>query len=312
MPRCSVIVVTYNSADSITACLEALAAEDCEIVVVDNASTDNTVPGVKAFQARHAVDLLLISRNLGFAAAVNHGVRAASTSVVVILNPDAIAEPGAIAALLGCMTKQSADATGGALLQSDGEPQKGFVFRRFPSLGSLLAEVLLVNQLWPRNPSNRRYRCLDADYERVQEVEQPAGACLAVTREAWDKVGGMDTQFYPVWFEDVDFCKRLREAGLTIIYCPAARFRHAGAHSVGKLGFAQKQIFWYTNMLRYASKHLSPGRVFVLRIAIGIGMILRYMATMAGARPNGVSGSEARKAYINVLRISLSPKLFSS
>ena len=122
----------------------------------------------------------------------------------------------------------------------------------------MLCEVLLVNQLWPSNPVNRRYRCLDADYSKVQQVEQPAGACLAITREAWEAVGGMDTQFAPVWFEDVDFCKRLLDSGRKIVYCPAARFHHSGAHSVSKLSFAEKQLFWYTNMLRYARKHF-PG-----------------------------------------------------
>ena len=208
MPRCSTIIVTYNSAESITQCLGALATEDCEIVVVDNASQDDTVARVQAFQAQHPVELLRISRNLGFAAGVNHGVRAASGSVLLILNPDAIAEPGAVSALIGCMVAQSADAAGGALLNANGQLERGFAFRRLPTLGSLLCEALLVNQLWPSNPINRRYRCLDADYSKVQPIEQPAGACLAIAREAWSAVGGMDTQFTPVWFEDVDFCKR--------------------------------------------------------------------------------------------------------
>ena len=71
---------------------------------------------------------------------------------------------------------------------------------------------------------NRRYRCLDADYSKAQQVEQPAGACLAIKREAWDTVGGMDTQFAPVWFEDVDFCKRLIDSGRTIFTVPQRGF----------------------------------------------------------------------------------------
>ena len=97
-------------------------------------------------------------------------------------------------------------------------------------------------------------------FGKVQTVEQPAGACLAITREAWDAVGGMDPQFAPVWFEDVDFCKRLLDSGRKIVYCPSARFHHSGAHSVGKLSFADKQLFWYTNMLRYARKHFSASK----------------------------------------------------
>jgi hypothetical protein len=306
MHRCSVIIVTYNSAESITESLQALADQDCELVVVDNASQDDTVAQVKTFQAQHPVELLLISRNLGFAAGVNHGVRAASGDVLLILNPDAIAEPGAITALLDCMRAESADVAGGALLRSDGGVDQGFAFRRLPTLSSLLCEVLLVNQLWPRNPVNRRYRCLDADYTRMQEVEQPAGACLAIRREAWDALGGMDTQFFPVWFEDVDLCKRLRDAGRRILYCPKARFRHAGAHSVSKLSFADKQMFWYTNMLRYAKKHFSPWKVWLLRVGIVKGMLLRWAAVLVSKGRSGVSARDARSAYMNVIKLALS------
>ncbi len=75
MLRCSAIIVTYNSADTIGACLEALAREDCEIVVVDNASQDDTVRRVEEFVAWHELRLLANDRNLGFAAAVNQGAR---------------------------------------------------------------------------------------------------------------------------------------------------------------------------------------------------------------------------------------------
>lgn len=304
MPRCSAIIVAYNSAESITQCLEALAGEDCEIVVVDNASQDETVARVQAFQQKHPVELLLISRNLGFAVGVNHGVRAASGDVFLILNPDAIAEPGAVNALIECMNAQSAAAAGGALLDASGELQRGFAFRRLPTLGSLLCEALLLNQLWPSNPVNRRYRCLDADYTKVQPVDQPAGACLAFTREAWQAIGGMDTQFVPVWFEDVDFCKRLIDSGRKIVYCPTARFRHSGAHSISKLSFADKQLFWYSNMLRYARKHFSRSQVLILRVGIIKGMILRMLAALLGAGPKDVSAGQAIRAYRAVIAVA--------
>jgi N-acetylglucosaminyl-diphospho-decaprenol L-rhamnosyltransferase len=305
MPRCSAIVVTYNSAGSIVACLEALAHEDCEIVVVDNGSQDQSVAQVQAFAKSHALQLLRISRNLGFGAGVNHGVRAASGEVLLILNPDAVAEPGAVGGLLQCIDSTGAAAVGGALLESDGQPQRGFAFRRLPTLSSLLCEVLLVNQLWPNNPVNRRYRCLDADYSRQQKVEQPAGACVAVTREAWESVGGFDPLFFPVWFDDVDLCKRLLDSGHKIVYCPGARFHHSGAHSVGQLLFEKRQLYWYANMLRYAGKHFSRLQQFVLRLGIVKGMALRWSANLFGKRPDGVTKEEAGPAYSNVALLAL-------
>src|ERR1019366_6606873 len=209
MLRCSAIIVTYNSGTSIGPSLEALAREDCEIVIVDNASHDETVQQVEEFVAWHPVHLVANPENLGFAAAVNQGAHESAGDALLVLNPDAIAEPGAVNALLHCLETSGAAAAGGALLDNDGQPARGFAFRRLPTLASLLCEAMLVNRLWPRNPVNRRYRCLDADYSQQQEVEQPAGACLAITRAAWESVGGFDEQFLPVWFEDVGFCERL-------------------------------------------------------------------------------------------------------
>jgi hypothetical protein len=188
------------------------------------------------------------------------------------------------------------------LLESDGEPAKGFAFRRIPTLTALLFEVLLVNQAWSGNPVNRLYRCLDADYSKQQQVEQPAGACLAVQREAWESVGGMDPDFYPVWFEDVDFCRRLLDGGATIMYCPNARFHHSGAHSVGQMEFRDKQMFWYQNMVRYAGKHFSAAQVLILRIAICKGMVLRMIASWLGGGPRGLPTGEPIRSYARVAR----------
>jgi len=300
MPRCSVILVTYNSAAAIEDCLRALSSQPCEIVVVDNASQDDTVERVRALAPHVQLQLITISRNIGFAGGANHGAGASSGEVLLFLNPDAIAEPRAIDRLLKCVAGTGASAVGGALLADDGQPQKGFAFRRLPKLPSLLFEALLINQIWPSNPVNRRYRCLDADYSRQQQVEQPAGACLAVKRETWESLQGMDTDFYPVWFEDVDLCARLLASGGTISYCPEARFRHSGAHSVKKLEFGEKQMFWYRNMIRYSAKHLGAISTVLLRLSILAGMGLRMLASLLGGGPDGVPAGTAIRAYAKV------------
>src|SRR5215831_8965222 len=130
MLRCSAIVVTYNSAAVIGACLEALTREECEIIVVDNASQDETVRVVEEFVAWHPVRLIANEANLGFGAAANQGAKEAKGDVFLILNPDAIAEPGAVAELMRCIGATQAGAVGGALLESNGKPARGFAFRR--------------------------------------------------------------------------------------------------------------------------------------------------------------------------------------
>jgi N-acetylglucosaminyl-diphospho-decaprenol L-rhamnosyltransferase len=314
MLRCSTIIVTYNSGQTIGACLDALAPEECEILVVDNASQDDTVQRVQDRAARHELRLLVNQRNCGFAAAANQGARAAFGDLLLLLNPDAIAAAGAVKDLLQCIEATHAAAAGGALLNEHGGVARGFAFRRLPTLAALLFEVLLLNRLWPGNPVNRHYRCLDADYLQQQEVEQPAGACLGITRAAWESVGGFDESFHPVWFEDVDLCKRLLEQDSIpsptpggkdrtpskIVYCPAARFRHSGAHSIGQLSFHDKQVFWYANMLRYARKHFSRAQVLALRAGIVAGMVLRSAGALFGARAASIG--ETLAAYWSVVR----------
>ena len=302
MATASVLVVTHNSAAYLERCLRAISAQDNrEVLVVDNASTDDGVTIARA--AGNSIRVIANPQNLGFAAAVNQAVRLSQSPIFVILNPDTIAMPGALDELLRCFADTSVGAAGGALCDPNDRPQKGFQVRRFPSLLAMLSEVLVLNRIWRQNPWNRSYRCHDLDDSRPQFVDQPAGACLAVRREAWDSIGGFDESFYPVWFEDVDFCRRLANRGWKIAYWPDARFTHAGGHSVSKLPFRDKQAFWYGNMLRYFSKHHGRLKTAVLRAGILAGLALRSLASLMGAGPRDVPVKEALAGYAHAARI---------
>jgi GT2 family glycosyltransferase len=301
MPVGSVIIVSYNSGDCIRACLSALASfVDWKIVLVDNSSSDNTLE--EAQSALVDLCVVLNLQNIGFAAAVNRGAQVAEGNLFVILNPDALASPSSLDHLAQMLAADDGlGAVGGLLKKNDGAVDTGFTVRRFPTLGSMLAEVLLVNRMWPRNPWNRQYRCLDLDYTKIQEVEQPAGACLAIKRQAWEDAGGFDENFYPVWFEDVDFCYRLRKKGWKILCSPDAVFIHAGGHSVTKLPFRDRQSFWYKNLLRYFRKHHGRWEVGALRAAIGIGLLLRMVLAFPGRRATGVSVTQAVSSYWHIV-----------
>jgi N-acetylglucosaminyl-diphospho-decaprenol L-rhamnosyltransferase len=296
----SAIIVTYNSAGQIGPCLEALRNEDgWQRIVVDNASRDDTVD--QAQQADPAACVVKNVKNAGFAAAANRGARLASGNVLLFLNPDAIAQPGALDALANALEQDGVGAVGGALSHNWGEVDRGFCVRRFPTLPSMAAEILLLNHIWPSNLLNRNYRCLDLNYAEPQDVDQPAGACLAVKREVWASVGGFDERFFPVWFEDVDLCLRIRAQNRKIRYCPSARFLHSGGHSVNRLPIADRQIFWYRNLLRYWRKHQSPTAVTTLRGVIAVGMGLRSLAALFGAAPENTPRTAAMQAYARVV-----------
>ena len=80
-------------------------------------------------------------------------------------------------------------------------------------------------------------------------VEQPAGAFFMFRRSGWEQLGGFDENFWPVWFEDVDFCARLRSAGFVLRYQPEARATHAGGHSVGRIPLGLRERYWYGSLL---------------------------------------------------------------
>jgi N-acetylglucosaminyl-diphospho-decaprenol L-rhamnosyltransferase len=296
----SAIVVTYNSAGQIGPCLEALRKSDrWQRIVVDNASRDDTIE--RAQEADPAACVVKNAKNSGFAAAANQGARLASGDILLFLNPDAIAQPDALDALANALEQGSVGAVGGALSRYCGEVDRGFCVRRFPTLPSMAAEILLLNHIWPSNPLNRNYRCLDLDYATLQDVDQPAGACLAVKREVWASVGGFDESFFPIWFEDVDLCLRIRAQNWNIRYCPSARFLHSGGHSVNRLPIGDRQIFWYRNLLRYWQKHESPAAVATLRVIIAVGMGLRSLAALFGAAPENTPRTAAIQAYARVV-----------
>ena len=263
-----IVIVTYNSAAVIRQCLEAcLKVTGAQVVVVDNASEDETVELVSRYPC---VRLLENSVNRGFAAAVNQGFESLRTRAVLLLNPDTILVRGFQELEAAVSSDDGVAAATGTLVNAAGGAQHGFNVRAFPTPLTLLFETLGVNRVWPSNPVNRRYRAR-LDTASPADIDQPAGAFLMVRRDAWERIGGLDEQFYPVWFEDVDFCKRLRDEGFRIRYVPAAAAEHAGGHSVSRLPWALRQQFWYGSLLRYASKHFSKsaGSVVVLGVIIG-------------------------------------------
>lgn len=295
------IIVTWNSGHVLGACLESLRSEPTDIVVVDNASADGTRATCRQVAPQAA--LIRNETNLGFAAAANAGIRATAHPFVLLLNPDTVIHPGAIAHLHSALRQNPrAAAAGGLLLDAQGQPQRGFHVRRFPTLAAMMLEVTLLNRLWHANPINRRYRCLDLDRAKPCEVDQPAGACLLLRRSALEQVGLLDEQFYPLWFEDVDLCLRLHAAGWTILYSPNAHITHRGGHSLQLLGEPQVQEHWYRNLLRYFAKHHGAGRTALLRLAIAVGMLARIVALAVARPPRGTARSEAARAYWAVFK----------
>lgn len=273
MEQLGVVVVAWNSEAEIGGCLEALGRVHVgPVVVVDNASKDGTRAVVRGFAG---VKLVESEKNLGFSGGVNRGVAELETEFVLILNPDLEVRSG-----LGAMCEAArGGAAGGKMLGEDGQVQRGFQARRLPRWESLAFEVLGLNRIFPENSVNQRWRCLDFDPEVQQVVEQPPGAFFLVRRDVFAQLGGMDEDFWPVWFEDVDFCQRLWQAGYRIEYCPEAVALHAGGRSIKQIYWANKELAWYGSLLRYATKHYG----WLARRLVGL-------AVAAASVPRAITG----------------------
>jgi GT2 family glycosyltransferase len=159
--------------------------------------------------------------------------------------------------------------------------------------------ALVMNRVWPSNPVNRRYRCLDLDLSKGGEVEQPAGAFLMIRRDVWQSLNGFDEGFHPVWFEDVDLCRRIRDRGFSLYYIPEAVAKHTGGHSITTLPLEIRLNYWYRGLLRYSAKHFRPFAFRAVCLAVVTGSFLRGIAESAlqrSLKPMAAYGSVASLA----------------
>lgn len=270
MSEIGIVIVTYNSESEIGACLDAALATGADIVVVDNGSRDATLAEVAARRVRVVAN----PDNRGFAAAVNQGFTALHSPYVLLLNPDAVILGGLDAMRRACDLEGAAGA-GGCLIDAQNKPQTGFMVRSLPTPAALALEALVLNRIWPNNPVNRRYRAVAVDYSSRTIVEQPAGAFLMVRRAVWEELGGFDEGYYPLWFEDVDFCWRVAARNYVLFFTPEAVARHTGGHSIASIGMQQRSFYWYRSLLRYSARHFRPFAFRAVCLSVVAGSILR-------------------------------------
>ena len=291
----AILVITHNSHPEVATCLTAALRTGAEVLVIDNASTDATTQTARELGVR----VVSNSRNLGFSAAVNQGVLATNAPCLLLLNPDAVIASG-IEHLAECCRDPQNAAAGGKLLTPEGVLQSGFNVRRFPSPLAISLECLLINRIWPGNPINWRYRCLDLDLNQPQEVDQPAGAFLMFRRDVWQQLGGFDEGYFPIWFEDVDFCKRISEGRLHVWYRPEAIAHHTGAHSISKLPVGTRTEYWYRSLLRYSIQHFGCFGRLTTCLSVMTGSLLRI--ALGGSK---YRGPDMLHAYYAVARLAI-------
>jgi GT2 family glycosyltransferase len=276
----SVVIVNWNSGRLLEACVSSLVrnAAGCEVVVVDNASEDRSTGFMT--DTPH-LTLIQNPANVGYAAACNAGWRRAKGDPVLFLNPDAECEPGSVDLLAQTLLRdRTLWACAGLLISAVPGARAEINVRRLPTISSTAAELLLLDEVLPVNPWTKRYRMKGEDLRNPCEVEQPAAACLMLSRGALDALHGFDERFRPAWFEDVDLCARIRSAGGRILFQPAARFLHHGGYSLNRLPYERFLEIYHTNQIRYFALHYGNRSAARVRGLIVAGMRLRAIVSL--------------------------------
>ncbi len=227
MAELSILIVNYNSGAYLEKCLASIRRfsvyGEWEVCVIDNASTD---PASKKIRSKFTeVKWIQNEKNLGFAAAVNRGLSATSAPYVLWLNPDSELLDGGFHDLIQYFKEHpDTGVLGAQLLNPGGSVQ--ISGRSFPSYETaLFNRYSLLTRFFPKNPGSQKYLNLSLDRSRIQEVDWVSGACLMHRRDLVEKLGPVDEGYF-MYCEDVDFCRRVKEAGLKVYYHPGALVLH--------------------------------------------------------------------------------------
>ncbi len=227
-PHCSAVVVTYRSASQLPSLLPGLVEQVDDVVVVDNASDDDTV----RIARQHApqAQVIRLDENHGFAAGVNAGMARAAGEFVLVCNPDVVLQPGAVESLVAAHQRQPRSILGPVVLTGQGQFQP--TRSGLPGVWTFLGEEVLIPER--ARPGSWPARL----WPRWQRYDQPVsgplltGACLLIPRAVWEEVGPMDERYFLYW-EETDWQLRAHAHGIPTMLVPDARVIHERAGSSG-------------------------------------------------------------------------------
>lgn len=283
--RISVVVPTHNTRELTLRCLATIAAaEEVEVVVVDDASRDGTAEAISG--SWRQVTVIRHEQAAGFTRSANDGLRQASGEILLLLNSDTEVEPGGFAALREAFARAPRlGVAGAALYYPDGSPQ--WSGGRSPSLIWLFALSSGLPTLLARLPFYRKAKPLAPPPSAAPlPLDWVTGAAMAIRRQAWEAAGPLDEDFR-FYAQDLDFCVRLRRAGWQVEVLPAFRVLHHHGATIGKeagaRGHQHPELLW-TDLLRWARKSQNPGWARKASLALRWGGVLR-LAGRALATP---------------------------
>ncbi len=274
MASVDVVVVTYQSADTIDSCLASLSAiPGANVIVVDNASSDRTLEKASSFPVR----VEALQANKGFAYANNVGAALGSAPFVLFLNPDATIDQPSLERLMDTLAAEPRAALAAPrIVNLDGS--LALSLRRFPRVRSTYAQALFLHRLFAKSSwSDEVVRGYSA-YDTPGSPEWVSGACMLVRRAILEQVGGWDSGFF-LYCEDIDLCRRLRAAGFDIRFVPDATVVHEG----GASGPRESTIpILAASRVRYARKHQKEPLATLERFGVALSALTHSVCSRGG------------------------------
>lgn len=293
MPAVFVAIVNYRTARMVVDCLASLASQvpllhGGRVTVVDNASGDNSVAHIGAAIDANGygawAEVIALPRNGGFAYGNNRAIERAreldpAHDAILFLNPDTVVRPGALRALLDHLDAHPEAGIVGASI----EDEHGMRQRSAHHFPSPLTELVAGSQLGIAGRLLGLHAMGEPAQDRSHACDWVSGACFAVRRQVFEKVGLLDEGYF-LYFEEVDFCRRARQAGWSCWYVADARVVHHEGSSTGIRESARRRpAYWFASRRRYLTKaHGTLGLIaadvlwaigrlsYLLRRAIGL------------------------------------------
>ena len=263
-----VVIVAYNSADTIRSCVEPLLADPgLNIVIVDNASEDDPAEVVADLD----VTVVQSTENLGFGAGCNLGWRHGTSPHVVFLNPDARIEASAVRQLVAALDAPDVGLAAPKILNEDSTVQQSQ--HRFPTHATTWTQALLLHRLVPRADWAQEDVVEPGAYERASEPDWVGGACIALRRETLERLEGFDERFF-MYCEDMDLCRRLRDLALRVRFVPAATASHEGGRSAPA---PRRNELKQKSRIVYARKHSNRAGYADFVASLTCGLCVRVL-----------------------------------
>lgn len=268
----SIIIVSWNVREKLEANLKAIYNSEgnlnLEIFVVDNNSEDDSAEMVAGEFPK--IKLIANKENLGFAKANNQAIKKASGDFILLLNPDMRVFPDTLKNMVEWMRKnKQASVAGCHLVGANGETIKHV--RRFPGFLDQLAIVLKLPHLFPEILN--KYLRVDFDYEKSAPVDSIRGSFFMIRKDAINKIGLLDEEFF-IWFEEVDYCKRVKNNGGEVWYTPAAMCLDYVGQSFSQVSGGKRQKYFRDSMLKYFKKWHPLWQCLILEIAWIAGILI--------------------------------------